>query len=179
MTMITVGGPIDGTPAAHQEGYRYNFRSGHHQLDIFFDNPTPEETSQFQTGPVQWGLWHDQPVMWSLIRIGDLPWADAPYTPLLVEPQARDRPRRGGPSHRYHLLMTLCDTTQGSVTAIRSITMSPGISRKLADIVDHLLTNPGTLTEYEARLAQAYREYPESRLMLPLAQPIQRFGQNP
>ena len=111
--------------------------------------------------------------------MGNLPWADAPYTPLLVDPQARETPRRGGPNHRYHLLMTLCDTGQGTVTGMRSITMSPGISRKLADIVDRLLTDPGTLTEYQAKLADAYRQYPESSLMLPLAQPIQSFGQKP
>ena len=137
------------------------------------------QPKQFQKGPVQWGLWHDHPVMWSLIRIGNLPWADAPYTPLLVDPQARETPRRGGSTHRYNLLMTLCDTSQGTVTSMRSITMSPGISRRLADIVDHLLTNPGTLIEYQARLADTYRQYPESSLMLPLAQPVQFFGENP
>ena len=113
-----VGLPHGGKAQRHPEGPRYNFQYNRHTLDIFLDSPTPEEVQAFRTTPCRMGFWMDAPVLWIIFRLEGMEWADAPYTPYLVEPEGRTFPALEDENSRCPLVMTMNDALDGTIQAI-------------------------------------------------------------
>ena len=171
-----VGLPHGGKAQRHPEGPRYNFQYNHHTLDIFLDSPTPEEVQAFRTTPCRMGFWMDAPVLWIIFRLEGMEWADAPYTPYLVEPDGRTFPALENEESRCPLVMTMNDALDGTVQAIRFITMSPEMTRNIHQAVRSMLEQPGDLEHYYARVADTYRQYPSTADMVGNADMVEQLG---
>ena len=171
-----VGLPHGGKAQRHPEGPRYNFQYNRHTLDIFLDNPTPEEVQAFRTTPCRMGFWMDAPVLWIIFRLEGMKWADAPYTPYLVEPEGRTFPALEDENSRCPLVMTMNDALDGTVQAIRLITMSPEMTRNVHQAVRAMLEKPGDLERYYARVAETYRQYPSTADMVGNANMVEQLG---
>ena len=171
-----VGLPHGGTAERHTEGPRYNFRYSRHTLDIFLDSPTPDEVRIFRTAPCRMGIWQDEPVLWVIFRLDGMEWADAPYTPYLVEPEGRTFPTLEDENSRCPLVMTMNDALDGTVRAIRLITMSPEMTRRVHQAARSMLEQPGDLERYHARVAETYQQYPSTADMVGNADMVEQLG---
>ena len=173
---LAVGKPNGGRPRKMPQGPVYNFRHSQHTLDLYLDTPTQDEVSAFRDNPIHLGFWLDCPVLWIIFHIQGMEWADAPYTPHLVEPQARTFPDTSHPDTRATLVMTLNDARDSTVSAIRLITMSPGLTRALHAAVSELSQAPHNPAEYQAHIQRTYSEYPDTAGMTRNAAMTEQLG---
>ena len=89
MQEIITGKPYPGPGSDGRPGSIYNCRYGQHQLTVFHDELTPSLLDEIARNPVQLGLWLQGPVLWILFKMAGITWQEAPFTPLLVEPEGR------------------------------------------------------------------------------------------
>jgi hypothetical protein len=99
-------------------------------LDVLLRNPTAQEQSDIQNGDISTGVFYENEIMVFLVKFGTGKWCDAPYNPWSVE----QPPVYMSYSDGLGMLLTisLIDTTNGSVKALRAIGLPTNISNKIA-----------------------------------------------
>ena len=177
-TIRSVGRPIDGVEKTYGQGPTYNFRYGYHTLDIFLDDPTPEETQAFENGRIRFGYWRDRNVIWVIFLVDGMEWGDVPYTPHLVEPEGRIIPQLQGEEFRYPLSMTLIDSRNGIVRKLRMITMSPAMSRWIASETQEIMEQEDDEAERNRQVEETLSKFEDSESMVPMAQVMEYLGED-
>jgi hypothetical protein len=132
LTAFEVGAPFpDHVPPIDAAHYNYD-RSGH-RLTILLRNPTAQEIEDVKSGDLQFGLVVYGSVIILLHKMGDSPWADAPYSWHLVPEENRQIPpvETLTPETRALLHIILVDSVTGIIKAQRLVTFSPQFTKSL------------------------------------------------
>src|SRR5712692_6489009 len=105
-----------------QENAEYNYRSGVHEIRLFFPHPKPIEVQQVKQGEVTFGLVIQELVIFLVFKFGSLPYSDASFTIHRVPEGERTLPKDPSemtPQERQTVTTFLVNADNGILLAIR------------------------------------------------------------
>lgn len=144
---------------------QYNYRSGEHELILFFDRPSSKEVQAVRKDPFELALYTAGMQIVLLYRFGQvIPWSDAPYSIHLVSPEQRTLPLPTGSEEQAWLHVVLVDASNGIVRALRSLTMSAEFTQALHQSIRAQADMPFTRANYNGELEALFAEYSSADL---------------
>lgn len=127
----------DRWSAAHDhydEGVRYVYRHGAHELTLFWPAPTQGEIAGLQSADVTAGLFTHGAAAFLLYRIQDVcEWSDAAFNAHLVPEAERELPDEPA-GDRARLKITLVDADDGIVRARRIVSLDKVMTQALKHV---------------------------------------------
>jgi len=142
----------------HEEGVSFNFNEAGAIMIIFFDNPTPDEIDQFKSGKrFEMRMIELSGIIMITVKIGDLNWMDAPYTPHLNKEKAVFSDIMVGTG--YVLTLMLVNGQNGKIEHLRTISMSEKFSRTLKKNAEDNLKNDFDINTYYLNLNSIFSKY--------------------
>lgn len=160
-SLYQVGKPYSTTKKHWPEGIDYNFRSGQHELRLFFRSPLSQEITAIKNGPAQFALSVIGDIIFFCFKFGDLEWSDCGFSIHLVPDNERTLPDIPKTNQERALLSTLLiDAETGILRVIRATTFSSRFTRILHQaIIDQAgRPYPGD-NEYQRQIDQIYQKY--------------------
>lgn len=166
MNVYAVGEKYNPKVASWPEGTQYNFRSGAHELLMFFAGPTEHEIKQIKTGAAEFGLLFESDIIFLLARFGDLSWIDAPYHWSMLPENEKVGPAAPEGDSLALLQVILIDAKTGVIKALRVISLSAANNKILRNAIGRQAANPITPQEYNRRVDAVYKKYPSTNDMV-------------
>jgi hypothetical protein len=161
MTTYSVGQPYNPARTEWPEAAQYNYRSGGHELLLFWRSPGGRDVKAVKTSPIELGLLPGKNAIFLLYRVsGACGWSDAPFSVHLVPELERVAPPAPAPAERALLHVLLIDAATGIVKAIRVTSMSPEFTAALHETISAQLSTEWSLAEHDREIAAAYRRWP-------------------
>lgn len=162
MEKYEIGQVIDNF-RGRSEGVQFDISDEGGTLMVFFSSPTAKEIEQFSAGKkfeIRFVELHGQIII--TVKIGDLPWMDAPYSPHLSEHLTRLEM----PDYKSGLGLTvmLVDSVTGAVKSLRIIGLSPKFTRDLFKAVAANKARLFDKQEYDATLEKIFAAYSTNKL---------------
>ena len=106
----------------YNEGVLFNVTNTGLQLEIYFNNPTESEISNFKSkSPYKFGLFKRNGILFFLSKFGDLNWMDAPYSVGLCPDIDSISLRELPPGAGYSLCVCLIDAATGILLSSKLI----------------------------------------------------------
>ncbi len=177
--IYVVGQLYDPRRTEWPERAEYNYRSGEHELRIFFPHLTRPEIDAVARASVRLALYtegHDLLVL--LWRFGDQPWADAPYSWWRVDENERlPLPEDPPAGLSVPLSIILVESTNGVLRALRVVSPTHDFARALCQAIQRQAATPLDTARYEAHVASLYRRYPTSEVLAAHAQHRCQIGE--
>lgn len=172
MTTLSVGQLYNPLRTQWPECSQYNYRSGAHELLLFFGSPTDREVKAARKGKAEFALFVRQPVIILAYKFGDgIPWSDAVFSIHLVPESERDLPSADLESEvRATLQVLLVDAHTGILRALRLVSFSPAFTRALHTGIREQAAAPWDSARYDAAVAELYALYPSSEAFVRVAQ---------
>lgn len=143
------------------EAVQYNYRSGGHELVLFYRRPTASEILAVRREPAEFALAVHEDVIFFLATFGPNHWEDSPFSIHLVPEEQRTLPPTElTPETRVLLPVTLVDASNGIVRAMRQLTLSPAFTAKLYERLRAQAARPFPgQVRYDQQIAYYYRRY--------------------
>jgi hypothetical protein len=152
-----------------EEGSEYNWRSGIHEIRLFFRNPKPIEVQAVKQGEATFGLLISEDVILLAFKFGSIPWSDASYTIHRVPEHERTLPPLEiGPNERQLMTIFLVDAGTGMLLAIRQVSLSHDFTVALHKAINEQAHRPFDQVIYDRHLHQLYSQY-ESKALFKLS----------
>ncbi len=127
-------------------------------------NLRPEEIAAVRSDTVKLAFTVVGPAIIFQYRVGaELPWSDAAYTWHKVPAEERVEPPALGGRQRAPLEIILVEATTGIVQAIRVVTMSPTMSRRLHEAIRRQAAAP-LPADYDAQVWRVFDSYTSAQL---------------
>ena len=122
---------------AWPEGVDYNYRSGGHELRLFYHDPTPKEIEYIRVGAAQFAVVADKDLLFLCYKFGDGPWSDAGFSPHFLPEAERGTPPAtpATPKTRALLSILLIDAATGILRVVRTVTFSPAFTHTLHQLL--------------------------------------------
>lgn len=154
----------------YDEGVRYVYRHGAHELTLFWNAPTEAEIAGFRSRPVEVGLYVQEPAAFLLYKIENVcEWSDAAFNVHLVPEAERELPAEA-PGDRARLRLTLVDAENGIIRAKRIVSLDKVMTQALRHVMTGQAEAPFDRAEYEASVQAAHARFPDSDAMLRAAE---------
>lgn len=172
MAEYQVGKPYNSAVREWLETPKYDFRSGAHELVLFFNKPTSAEISAVKTGKAEFALVVQGDIIFLLYRFGTpIDWSDASYSWHSVQESERMLPEHilATGETRAVLTVILVDAANGITQAIRLVSFSPSFTSRLHQAINEQAQKPFNQASYDKQLENLYKSYPDSRDLLKLA----------
>jgi hypothetical protein len=143
MYALTVGKPYLHGHRAWPEVADYKFCGGGHELRLFIADLTPWEVEAVRSGPIEFGLLADHPVLFLGVRFLDpagkvVMSFDCSYTWHRVQSPQRVLPppaEEVSPELRALCQIILVESTDGLVRVLRGVTFSPAFTRAIHKVI--------------------------------------------
>jgi len=136
---VGVGPGIASGWGRGDEGSRYDYRDGEHELTLIHRGAGRREARSLTAGAAEFALVVEGPLLLLCARFGEaIPWALAPYRPAgpVARAEARALPQPGAETaSRALVTTTLIDPAGGPALARRGATVSLDFTRALHDAV--------------------------------------------
>jgi hypothetical protein len=148
----------------HPEGARFDISDSGAVLQIFFNNPTSDEISQFKEGKrFEIRFIEIRNVIMVLLKIGNLNWMDATYTPHL----SKNLTKFELPNNNQGLALTimLIDARTGEIKALRLVGLSEKFTKKLFGTIMELKITYFDKLEYAQTINSIYASYSTDKLV--------------
>lgn len=156
---LKVGQPWTGA-MHHEDGAQFEFSKTGPELRLFFTGVPEEAVREFERAPCQIGLLRAEDVAVVPWKIGEHMMGDAQFHVFLYPPETRPSDPVLERDERMRLQMTLIDRGTGRVLALRSVLLSPWLSKELAEAVSYQLGNHIGREAYDAQVAIYQNKYP-------------------
>lgn len=154
----------------YEEGARYVYRHGAHDLVLFWNAPTEAEIAGLRSRLVEVGLYVQGPAAFLLYRIEDVcEWSDVAFNVHLVPEGERELP--GEPTgERARLRLTLVDARDGVIRAKRIVSLDKVMTQALRHVMTDQAQAPFERAAYEAAVQAAHARFPDSDAMIRAAE---------
>ena len=157
MEILEVGKPFPGGKG-HAEGALLDIDDAGATLTVYFNGPTENEIRQFeQNSPFEIRFVVLKGIIVFTVKIGNLNWMDAPYSPHLggkVEKITFPKESEG-----LALSLILVDTKTGILMSIRFLGLSTNFTKKLwGEIIEQKMQSFDRV-EYYAKVNELLRKY--------------------
>lgn len=140
---------------AGQEGITFNIIDEGANLIVRFSDPETEEVAQFKEGqPFEIKLTTIYGVMMISVKIGNLNWMTAPYSPHLSKGNTKFQL----PADGQGLALTIClvDAATGELKSMRLVGLSTDFTRELFKETMTQKMSPFDIDEYDYNIKKAY-----------------------
>lgn len=172
-----VGEPWSSEFNQYDEGVRYLYRYGAHDLTLFWPAPTPAEVSGLRDADVEVGLFSHGPAAFLLYKIKNVcEWSDAAFNVHLVPEGERELPNEE-PGDRARLKLTLVDADDGIVRARRILSLDKVMTQALKHAMREQAASPFNRLVYDAAIAEVHARYQDSDALAAVAEVVEpAFG---
>ena len=156
IVMYRVGARIPQV-AIKCDGCMLKFLAGILHMFVLIDHPTQDmlRKADFDGGRVELGLYATKDVITIPIKLGELPWMDAPFTMHLEH--WSDLPDRHAENIQMNLL--LVDSSDGKILGIRALGLSTEFSAQLLLELNKQSYRSFNHNEYRRRVVQLQNRY--------------------
>lgn len=148
----------------HQEGVQFDLSDEGATMLVFFKNPTEDEIEQFKAGKnFEIRFTELYGVIMITVKVGNLNWMDAPYTPHL----SKNLTKFTLPQNNEGLALTLVlvDALSGKIENIRLLGLSQKFTQKLFGIVMEQKIESFDNQEYAKKLNKIYSSYATNQIV--------------
>lgn len=160
MITLQVGKKYGDKEGPVPEGTQVEILPGTILFTFFMNKPSQEESVDFQEGKAQIRLHFEEDVLFFLIKLGEIPWVDAPYSRFLSKHKVdMDLPPKG---KGFSVTMVLVDASNQIIKEIRVITLSHIQSNQL---IEHLKAQK-SINDFDEAIQRIYKKYPLSEDMI-------------
>lgn len=154
----------------YEEGARYVYRHGAHELALFWSQPTQAEVDGFRTRPIDVGLYGQGPAAFLLYRIQDVcEWSDVAFNVQLLPATERELPAEP-PGERARFRLTLVDADNGIVRAKRLVSLDKVMTQALRHVMAEQAAAAFDRAAYEASVRAAHGRFPDTDAMVRAAE---------
>lgn len=149
----------------YDEGVRYLYRHGAHELVLFWGAPTQAEIDGLRARPLEVGLFTLGPVAFLLYKIDQVcEWSDAAFNVHLVSEAERELPAEP-PGERARLRITLVDANDGVIRAKRIVSLDKVMTQALRHVMTEQAAASFDRAAYDAAVRAAHARFPDSDAM--------------
>lgn len=164
-----VGQPYSPIRTRWAEGVEYNYRDGAHELRVFFNHVSEQDVDRIVRGNAEFAVnaSASPDIIFFLYHFGDaVPWSDAPYSWYMVPLDQRATLLVLPAGTGVLLSIVLVEAMNGIILGLRTVSLSPHVSRVLHEAITQQIARPFTQTVFDAELARVYATYPDSTDLL-------------
>lgn len=173
MTTRQVGEVYSPDHARYDEGARYTYTGGAHELVLFWSGPTAVEVEGFRTRPMEVALFTHGPAAFLLYKIKDVcEWSDVAFNIHLVPETLRELPNEE-PGDRARLRMVLVDAEDGVIRAKRIVSLDKVMTQAIKHTMLDQASAAFNRIIYEAAVQEVYGRYADSDALANVAEVIE------
>ncbi len=176
MHEYAVGKPYIPGRRRWPEAEEYNYRSGQHELRLFWRRPSLAEVDAVRHGPAEFALFVEPSIeacellLFCYHFAVGTGWGSAPYTWHLVPPDQRTLPEPEATAETRALLhVILVDADTGLVRALRVLTLAPAFTAALHAAIRAQTARPFDERAYDARWAAHKERYKTDEAVVAVA----------
>lgn len=154
----------------YDEGARYVYRHGAHELVLFWNTPTEAEIAGLRSRPVEVGLYVAEPAAFLLYKIdGVCEWSDVAFNVHLVPQAERELPDEPA-GDRARLRLILVDAGDGVIRAKRIVSLDKVMTQALRHVMTGQAQAAFDRAAYDAAVQAAHARFPDSDAMIRAAE---------
>ncbi|MDD5388355.1 MAG: hypothetical protein PHD37_03360 [Gallionellaceae bacterium] len=169
----TVGERWSAEHRQYDEGVRYVYRYGAHELTLFWPAPTPAEVTGLRDADVEVGLFSHGPAAFLLYKVKNVcEWSDASFNAHLVPENERELPNEA-PGDRARLKITLVDSEDGIVRARRILSLDKVMTQALKHAMREQMATPFNRLIYDAAVRDVHTKYQDSDALVAVAEVVE------
>ena len=157
----------------YDEGVRYVYRFGAHELTLFWAAPTPVEVVGLRDADVEVGLFSYGPAAFLLYKAKNVcEWSDASFNAHLVPEAERELPNEV-PGDRARLKITLVDAEDGIVRARRILSLDKVMTQALKHTLREQMAASFNRLIYDAAVQDVHARYQDSDALAAVAEVVE------
>lgn len=173
MTTRQVGDVYSPDHARYDEGARYTYTGGAHELVLFWGGPTSAEVDGFRVRPMEVGLFTHGPAAFLLYKIKDVcEWSDVAFNIHMVPEAQRELPNEE-PGDRARLRMVLVDAEDGVIRAKRIVSLDKVMTQAIKYTMADQVAASFNRIIYEAAVQEVYGRYADSDALASVAEVLE------
>lgn len=148
----------------HSECVQFDMADDGAVLEVFFQSPTHDEKAQFESGKsFEIRYTELDEVIMLTVKIGNLNWMDAPYTPHLSKNLSKFAiPQEG---QGLGLILILIDATTGKIEHMRQLGLSTDFSQRLIGLIMEQKVKEFDADEYYKNIRRIYDLYTTDQIV--------------
>jgi len=173
MTTRQVGDVYSPDHARYDEGARYAYTGGAHELVLFWNSPTPAEVEGFRVQPMEVALFTHGPAAFLLYKIKDVcEWSDVAFNIHLIPEAQRELPDET-PGDRARFRMILVDADDGVIRAKRIVSLDKVMTQAIKHTMQEQAVAAFNRFIYDAAVQDVYGRYADSDALLAVDEVIE------
>jgi len=159
--------------ARYDEGVRYVYRHGAHELTLFWNAPADSEVKGLRDRPVEVGLYMHPPAAFLLYKIQDVcEWSDVAFNVQMVHEAEREIPNES-PGDRARLKIDLVNTADGVILARRIVSLDKVMTQALKHVMREQAAAPFVREDYDDAVRMVQHRFPDSDALVRVAEYIE------
>lgn len=177
MTVYAVGKLYHPSRTRWPETAQYNFRAGHHELVLFYADPSKDEVREIAKARCEFALVERESAIVLCFRFGSGEWSDAPFSWHLVPERERDLPSADLEAEKRAVLtVVLVDAGTGITRALRQVSWTPAFTRAMHEAIRKQADAPWDDLAFGRAIQSLYAIAPTSQALVSLATATTRGG---
>lgn len=154
----------------YDEGARYVYRHGAHELTLFWNAPSEAEIDGFRAKPVEVGLFVQGPAAFLLYKIEQVcEWSDVAFNVHLVPADERELPAEP-PGDRARFRLILVAAEDGVIRAKRIVSLDKVMTQALRHVMTEQAQGAFDRADYDAAVQATHARFPDSDAMIRVAE---------
>ena len=168
-----VGERWSAAHSRYDEGVRYVYRGGAHELTLFWPGPTPGEVQGLGMADIEAGLFTHGQAAFFLYKIKNVcEWSDAAFNLNLLPEAEREVPAEAtGDRARLKIALVNCD--DGVVMARRVVSLDKVLTQALKHTLQEQAATPFNRVLYDAAIAEVHSRYADSDALVKVAEVVE------
>lgn len=139
----------------------FDVSDGGATLIVYLNRPTNHEVSEFKKGKLKMGYYLYKNVIMLLVKVGDMPWMDAPYSVHLSKHITNLNDV--GESQGLATTIMLVDAQNGEIKTIRVVGMNHRLTKGLFEAIRR--QESISFENYDENIRYLYRTYSTKELL--------------
>jgi hypothetical protein len=173
MTLRLVGEVYSPEHARYDEGARYAYTGGAHELILFWNSPTQAEVEGFRMQPMEVALFTHGPAAFLLYKIKDVcEWSDVAFNVHLVPEVQRELPNEIA-GDRARFKMILVDADDGVIRAKRIVSLDKVMTQAMKHTMHEQFAGAFNRFIYDAAVQEVYGRYADSDALVSVAEVVE------
>jgi len=168
-----VGEPYAPGYNTFDEGTRYVYANGAHDLTLFWAGPSPAEAFGLRDQPVEVALYTSGPAAFLLYKIQDVcEWSDVAFNVNLLSETERELPAEP-PGERARLMITLVDAADGIIKGRRLVSLDKVMTQALRHVMTEQAGSIFVKPLYDIAVQETYARFPDTDAMVQAAEVVE------
>lgn len=157
----------------YEEGARYTYSQGAHDLVLFWSEPSVAEITGFRSQPIEVGLYHNGPAAFLLYKIDQVcEWSDVAFNVRRLADAERQLPDEPT-GERARFRLTLVDTGSGIIRAKRLVSLDKVMTQALRHTMLEQASQTFNQTLYDIAVQETYARFPDTDALARAAELIE------